>query len=148
MKRTHTILILFLATLFYTSCQKYSYIETELHGLWQVISVEDKTTNETTEAQGELYYSFQRNMVIVGYNSPNKPTGTMMTQYISDFYLNNDTIQISNFRVFEEYDKKAPLQALKRFGIHDEQTVFAIEHPRKDIMALKSAKARVTMRRY
>ncbi len=87
-------------------------------------------------------------MVIVGYNSPNKPTGTMMTQYISDFYLNNDTIQISNFRVFEEYDKKAPLQALKRFGIHDEQTVFAIEHPRKDIMALKSAKARVTMRRY
>lgn len=148
MKKAYTILALTLVLLCHTSCQEYSYIENELHGLWQVTSVENKMDNETTEAQGDLYYSFQRNMVIVGYNSPSKPTGSMMTQYISDFYLDNDTIEIGNFRVFEEYDKKVPVQALKRFGIHEEHTTFAIKRPKKNVMTFESDKAYVTMRRY
>lgn len=148
MNRTHTILITLITLFCYTSCQKYSYIENELHGLWQVSSVEDKTTDVITQAQGELYYSFQRNMVIVGYNSPSKPTGMMMTQYTSDFYLNGDTLEINDFRIYQEYEKKAPLQALKKFGIHDEHTTFTIERPTKSSLILDSDKARVVLRKY
>lgn len=147
MKKIQTLIALIIL-LCHTSCRKYSYIENELHGLWQVTSVEDKTTGEVTEAQGELYYSFQRNMVIVGYNSPNKPTGLMMTQYISDFLLEDDSIQINNFRIYQEYEKRAPSEALRKFGIHDEYTTFHIERSKKGLMTLDSDKARVELFRY
>ena len=148
MKKILNILTTFIVLLCHTSCQKYSYIENELHGLWQITSVEDKTTGEITKAQGELYYSFQRNMVIVGYNSPNKPTGQMLTQYISDFLLEADSIQINNFRIYLEYEKKAPLQALKKFGIHDEHTTFHVDQSKKGFMTLESDKAQISLRKY
>lgn len=134
--------------LFYTACQKYSYIEHDLHGLWQVTTVEDKMTGEITEAEGDLFYSFQRNMVIVSYNVPSKPTGQMMTQYISDFILQDDSIQINNFRIYLEYDKKAPLEMLQKFGIHAEHTTFVVDKAKKGIMTLESDKARVELQRY
>lgn len=148
MKKIQNLHIILIVLLCLISCQKYSYIENELHGLWQVISVEDKTTGEITEAQSELYYSFQRNMVIVSYNSPNKPTGLMMTQYISDFHLDGDSIQMDNFRIYQEYEKKAPQKALKKFGIHDEHTTFHIEKTKEGRMAFESDKARVELRKY
>lgn len=146
MKKITTLLIII--TLLHTSCQEYSYIENDLHGLWQVTTVEDKATTEVTEAQGDLYYSFQRNMVVVSYNSPTKPTGQMMTQYTSDFLLEGDSIHINDFRLYQEYDKRAPLQDLKRFGIHEEQTTFHIERPDRKSMFLESEQARVTLRKY
>lgn len=146
MKKITTLIIII--TLLHTSCQEYSYIENDLHGLWQVTTVEDKATTEVTEAQGDLYYSFQRNMVVVSYNSPTKPTGQMMTQYTSDFLLEGDSIHINDFRLYQEYDKRAPLQDLKRFGIHEEQTTFHIERPDRKSMFLESEQARVTLRKY
>lgn len=146
MKKKSTLLIII--TLLHTSCQEYSYIENDLHGLWQVTTVEDKATAEVTEVHGDLYYSFQRNMVVVSYNSPTKPTGQMMTQYTSDFLLEGDSIHINDFRLYQEYDKRAPLQDLKRFGIHEEQTTFHIERPDRKSMFLESEQARVTLRKY
>ena len=148
MKKIQNLLIISIILLCHTSCQKYSYIENELHGLWQVTSVEDKTTGETTKAQGELYYSFQRNMVIVGYNSPNKPTGLMMTQYISDYLLEGDSIQMNSFFIYPEYNKKAPLKDLNKFGIHDDYTTFHVEKNKKGRMILESEKARVKLLKY
>lgn len=142
------ILLFTIITLLHSSCQEYSYIENELHGLWQITTVEDKATAEITEAQGELYYSFQRNMVVVSYNSPTKPTGLMMTQYNSDFLLEGDSIHINDFRIYQEYDKKAPLQALKKFGIHGEHTTFHIERPNRKCMILESEQARVALLKY
>ena len=100
MKTIRHLFILFFVVLCHVACQENYYIENELHGLWQVTRVEDKTTGESTEAQGELYYSFQRNMVILGYNAPDKPTGLMMTQYASEFYLNSDSLEIGDFRIY------------------------------------------------
>ena len=148
MKKIQNLLITSIILLCHTSCQKYSYIENELHGLWQVTSVEDKTTGETTKTQGELYYSFQRNMVIVGYNSPNKPTGLMMTQYISDYLLEGDSIQMNNFRIYQEYETKPPLQSLKKFGIYDECTTFHIKKSKKGVITFESNKALIGLRRY
>lgn len=146
MKKISTLLIII--TLLHTSCQEYSYIENDLHGLWQVTTVEDKATAEVTEVHGDLYYSFQRNMVVVSYNSPTKPTGQMMTQYTSDFLLEGDSIHINDFRLYQEYDKRAPLQALKKFGIHGERTSFHIERPDRKSMSLDSEQARVTLLKY
>lgn len=148
MKTIRHLFILFFVVLCHVACQENYYIENELHGLWQVTRVEDKTTGESTEAQGELYYSFQRNMVILGYNAPDKPTGLMMTQYASEFYLNSDSLEIGDFRIYLEYNKKAPLDKLKKFGIHSEHTNFHIDKSRKGHMTLESDKARVELRKY
>lgn len=147
MKKIITLLIVII-TLLHTSCQEYSYVENELHGLWQITTVEDKTTAEVSNPKGDLYYSFQRNMVVVSYNSPTKPTGQMMTQYNSDFLLEGDSIHINDFRLYQEYGKKAPLQALKKFGIHGEHTTFHIERPNRKSMILDSEQARVTLLKY
>ena len=131
-----------------TSCQEYSYIENELHGFWQVIQVENTLTGESSETKGDLYYSFQRSMVMLNYKSPTKPSGQMMTQYITTFDLSTDSITMGDFRINMEYDKKVDLEALHKFGIYDEYTTFAWNIEKKHTLILTSDKARITLRKY
>lgn len=154
MKKTHITIVFTLILLCYTSCKKYSYIENELHGLWQVTSVENKATGEITEAQGELYYSFQRNMVMLGYKSSDRPTGVIIigenttTYYVSEFNLEDNYILMGDFRIYMYYDKKVPLEKLEKFGIYDEYTTFSIERTSKNSLVFESEKSRIIMRRY
>lgn len=154
LQTTYLKLHIFLICICTVSCQKSSYIENELHGLWQVTKVEEKNTGRTIQPQGDTYYSFQRNMVMLGYKSPNRPTGviaigeTTTTYYVSDFYLENNSIQMGDFRIYMYYDKKAPANMLTKFGIYDDHTTFAIERPNKNALIFESDKARITMRKY
>ena len=131
-----------------TSCQEYSYIENELHGFWQVTQVENTLTGESSETKGDLYYSFQRSMVMLNYKSPTKPSGMMMTQYLTTFDLSTDSITMGDFRINMEYDKKVDLEALHKFGIYDEYTTFAWNIEKNQTLILTSDKARITLRKY
>ena len=131
-----------------TSCQEYSYIENELHGFWQVTQVENTLTGESSETKGDLYYSFQRSMVMLNYHSPTKPSGMMMTQYLTTFDLSTDSITMGDFRINMEYDKKVDLEALHKFGIYDEYTTFAWDIEKNQTLILTSDKARITLRKY
>ena len=147
MKHIHSIFFT-LIILLHTSCQECSYIENDLHGFWQMTSIEELPSGELMHAQGDLYYSFQRNIVIVGRKAENKPLGVMMgEQYISDFTLTDDSINISDFRIYMDYQEKAPLNQLKKFGIHDENTTFHITQNKQSLI-FTSDKARVTLRKY
>ena len=147
MKKLYTIFTASIVMLL-TSCQEYSYIENELHGFWQVTRVENILTGESTEAQADLYYSFQRSMVMLNYKSPTKPSGQMMTQYITTFDLSADSITMGDFRINMEYDKKVAIEALYKFGIYDEYTTFAWDIEKKHTLILTSDKARITLRKY
>lgn len=131
-----------------TSCQEYSYIENELHGFWQVTQVENTLTGESSETKGDLYYSFQRSMVMLNYKSPTKPSGMMMTQYLTTFDLSTDSITMGDFRINMEYDKKVAIEALYKFGIYDEYTTFAWDIEKNQTLILTSDKARITLRKY
>lgn len=154
LQTTYLKLHIFLTCICAASCQESSYIENKLHGLWQVTQIEEKESGNTIHPQGDTFYSFQRNMVMLGYKSPNRPTGviaigeTTTTYYVSDFFLENDSIQMGDFRIYMYYDKKAPFDMLAKFGIYDEHTTFAIERPNKNALIFESDKSRIIMRRY
>ena len=148
-RNIHTIVLIAVLLLANIACQKNSYVENEIHGFWQVHTIEELTTNNITQAKGNLYFSFQRNTVILGHRTESKPLGLALTeQYISEFDLTNDSIRMGDFRIYMEYENKATLQDLYKFGIYDEYTTFYIESPTKNSIILSSKKARITMRKY
>ena len=122
-------------------CQKYSYKETELHGIWQVISIEDKTTGELVETEGDRYYIFQRHMAQVGYLAPNTGSNGSMRKYACEFSIENDSVRMGKFHA-------TPTTFLQQFGIYDEYTTFAIDHKKKRKLILTSDKACISMRWY
>lgn len=136
----HHILLTILALLC-CACQKYSYKETELHGIWQVQSVENKMTGEFVEVEGERYYIFQRHMAQVGYLPPNTSSDGSMIRYSCEFNITNDSISMGKFY-------SATPEFLERFGIYDEPSTFAIEHEKRNKLIFTSDKACITMRRY
>ena len=148
----HTLTIL-LSTLCLASCRDNYYVENELHGVWQVTSIEDLTTEEVTEAQGELYYMFQRTMVALYYKLPN--TTENMARYIAHFDLSeSDSIGMGDFRYYTtgegnliNRETKVPLGSLKKFGIYQEYTTFHLQQS-KQRMTLTSDKARIELRKY
>ena len=140
MKKHFILLFAFITTLC-SACQEYSYKETELHGIWQVQSVENKMTGEFVEVEGERYYIFQRHMAQVGYLPPNTSSDGSMTRYSCEFDLTNDSISMGKFH-------SAPSTFLQQFGIYDEHTTFAIDHEKRNRLIFTSDKACVTMRRY
>ena len=147
------ILTILLATLCLSSCRDNYYIENELHGVWQVTSVEDLATEEVTEAQGELYYMFQRTMVLLYYKRPN--TSEDMARYIAHFDLSNsNSISMGDFRIYTtgegnliNGETKVPQGNLKKFGIYQDYTTFHLQQS-KQKMTLTSDKARIELRKY
>ena len=85
---------------------------------------------------------------MLNYKSPTKPSGQMMTQYITTFDLSTDSITMGDFRINMEYDKKVAIEALHKFGIYDEHTTFAWDIEKKHTLILTSDKARITLRKY
>ncbi len=85
---------------------------------------------------------------MLNYKSPTKPSGQMMTQYITTFDLSTDSITMGDFRINMEYDKKVAIEALHKFGIYDEYTTFAWDIEKKHTLILTSDKARITLRKY
>lgn len=146
--KKHFILFFVFITILCSACQEYSYKETELHGIWQVQSVENMTTGEFVEVEGERYFIFQRHMVCVGYVTPNMPSDGVMTKYLSEFTLSDNTINMGAFRYTWDNGKKVSLQELQKFGIYDELTTFSIEHEKRNLLIFTSDKACITMRRY
>lgn len=148
-RKKQTIFLMVISLICYSSCKENSYIENEMHGLWQVSTIEEFVTGEIIQGEGNLYFSFQRNMMILGYRNESKPIGTGLSgQYICEFDLMGDSIRMGDFRNRGNLESKVPLKNLHRFGIYDEYTTFAIERPNRSLLVLKSDKAHITMRKY
>ena len=62
--KKHIYKLLILLTLALTSCESYQ-IHEDLDGFWQVESIENKETGDIKYCQGDTYYSFQRELVLV-----------------------------------------------------------------------------------
>ena len=78
----------------FASCKDSYYIENELHGMWQVTSVENLSTGDVVEVKGRLYYSFQRTVVMlsdVDLDLPNTESYTLMAYPIDNDKYENGT---------------------------------------------------------
>jgi hypothetical protein len=137
----------------FASCEDCYYVENDLHGLWQVTSVERFSTGEITEAQGELYYSFQRTMVMlsdVDLDVPNK-----LKRYIAHFdLLASDSIGMGDFRKrttgegnFVNQEEEIPLDSLHKFGFYQDYTTFHMERSKQKLV-LTSDSACIVLRKY
>lgn len=147
MKKCIYILLAILAITL-TSCENY-LIHGDLDGFWQVTSIENKETEEITNSKGDTYYSFQRDLVLVSHVLPEIPQGQMKENYIAYFSHENDTISMTDFRVY--IDKEAPqvpLSKLEKFGLYDTYNKFHVERLDNKALILNSEKARIILKRY
>ncbi len=153
MKRNHYLSVILILILGLTSCKDNYYIENNLHGMWQVISVERLSTGEISESQGQLYYSFQRTMVKLGYKDTNILEN--MVNYIAHFDLiTSDSLGMGYFRNgttgegdFVNIENRVPLQSLYKFGIYQDYTTFYKQQSKQELI-LTSDSARIVLRKY
>lgn len=128
-----------------SSCESYQ-IHGDLDGFWQVTSIENKQTGEITHCKGDTYYSFQRELVLISYVSPNIPTGQMKENYIAYFSHENDVITMTDFRIYIDREgKQAPLSKLERFGLYETFNTFDVEKLNNGSLILNSDKARIVL---
>lgn len=148
MKKYTYILIVLFTVVLASSCESYQ-IHGDLDGFWQVQSIENKQTGEIKQCKGDIYYSFQRELVLISYVSPNIPTGQMKENYIAYFTHENDVITMTDFRIYIDRDgKEAPLSKLAKFGLYETFNTFRVEKLNKSSLILNSDKTRVVMRKY
>lgn len=152
-KRTYHILIASIAMWCIASCKYCYYIENELHGIWQVLSVEKLSTSEVAEAEGRLYYMFQRSMVKLCYNHLEVPEH--ITNYIAHFdFIGTDSISMGEFREsttgegnYVNKENRVPIERLSIFGLYEDITEFQMERL-KNMLILTSDSARIVLRKY
>ena len=131
-----------------SSCESY-LINGDLDGFWQVSSIENKTTGDITYCNGDTYYSFQRELVLLSYVSPTLPQGLMKENYIAYFTHKNDSIYMTDFRIYlDRSGKQAPLSKLEKFGLYDTYNSFCVEELTSKSLILNSQKARILLRKH
>ena len=130
------------------SCESY-LINGDLDGFWQVKSIENKQTGEMTVCNGDIYYSFQQELVLVLYVSPTIPTGQMKENYIAYFTHENDSITMSDFRLYLDKDAtQATLPEIAKFGLYETYNRFQVEKLDSRSLILNSEKSRIVFRKY
>lgn len=145
-RQIYTIMTLFLLVL--TSCESY-LVNGDLDGFWQVKSIEGKQTGDITYCNGDTYYSFQRELVLVSYTSPETPTGQSKENYIAYFTHENDSIYMTDFRIYlDRNGKQAPLSELEKFGLYELYNTFAVEELNRSSLVLSSEKTRISLKKY
>ena len=148
MKRYIYRLLILLTIILTSSCESY-LIHGNLDGFWQVESIEDKNTGDVTYCNGDTYYSFQRDLVLISYVSPNIPTGQMKENYIAHFTYENDSIHMTDFRIYlDRNGKQAPLSVLAKFGLYETFNKLGIEKLNDKSMILSSKRVRIMFKKY
>ncbi len=148
MKRYIYGLLMLLTIIATSSCESY-LINGDLDGFWQVSSIENKETGDIKYCQGDTYYSFQRELVLVSYVSSNIPAGQMKENYIAHFSHENDSIHMTDFRIYlDRNGKQAPLSKLEKFGLLEIYNSFKVEKLNSRSMVLSSEKARIVMKKH
>ena len=153
MKRLLYFLGVLVLTLNAISCKECYFIENDLHGVWQVTSVERLSTGEVAEPAGDLYYMFQRSMVMLGRRSLTGPES--MVRYIAHFdFVGSDSLGMGDFKFFStgegnQIDKEeaVPLSSLRKFGLFQDYTTFYMEQYSHQLILISDS-ARVVMRKY
>ena len=148
MKRYIYRLLILLTIIVTSSCESY-LIHGNLDGFWQVESIEDKNTGDVTYCNGDTYYSFQRDLVLISYASPNIPTGQMKENYIAHFTYENDSIYMTDFRIYlDRNGKQTPLSELAKFGLYETFNKFGIEKLNDKSMILSSKRVRIMFKKH
>ena len=148
MKRQIYGLLMLLTIIATSSCESY-LINGDLDGFWQVSSIENKTTGDITYCNGDTYYSFQRELVLVSHVSPEIPTGQTKENYIAYFTCKNDSIYMTDFRIYiDKNATPAPLSKLEKFGLYDSFNIFCIETLNSQSLILDSNRTRIVLRKY
>ncbi len=131
-----------------SSCESYQ-IHGYLDGFWQVSTIEKKETGDIIHCNGNTYYSFQRELVLVSYASPEIPAGQMKENYVAYFNHENDSIYMTDFRIYlDRNGKQAQLSELEKFGLYELYNSFAVEELNRSSLVLSSEKTRISLKKY
>ena len=149
----YRVFIVFAIIFSLISCKDCYYIENELHGVWQVTSIERLSTGNIIEPAGRLYYMFQRSMIKLCEKHLGIPES--ITSYNAHFDLiTQDSIGMGYFRDdttgegdYVNHEAKVSLEKIHKFGFYQDYTVFHMQLS-KNNLTLTSDSAQIILRRY
>lgn len=148
MKRYICSILILLTIVVTSSCESY-LIHDKLDGFWQVSSIENKNTGDITYCNGDTYYSFQRDLVLVSFVLPTTPQGRIKENHIAYFTYENDSIYMSDFRIYiDKNATQSPVSALAKFGLDEIYNKFQVEKLSKKKLILNSSKRRIILNKY
>jgi hypothetical protein len=80
---------------------------------------------------------------------PNIPAGQMKENYVAYFSHENDSIYMTDFRIYlDRNGKQAPLSELEKFGLYELYNSFAVEELNRSSLVLSSEKTRISLKKY
>lgn len=126
-------------TLLFASCDKM-FINGDLDGMWRLTGA---TYSDSTATVGNVYYSFQRHLVKIGYDSDEKIPHQMMEYHIGAFTHNGDTLVVKGFRHYLHEEIASSKEELRKFYLFEDSTRFVVERLGDEKMVLKSDSARL-----
>lgn len=150
MKRTPFIISLLTAMLFASCEQNPRY--SQLDGIWQVLTVEDKLAETTADAEGRLYISFEYELVKLTFYPEVRNEGTLGHEYVSYYSLQDNTLSMGTFYKYSYNISKtekelAPPEEMSAFGIRQQPAAFGMTIEGQS-MTLENGEARLTLRHY
>lgn len=148
----HILFIIFvLSSLFLASCEqnpRYS----PLDGFWQVTTVENKSLQTISDAEGRFYMSFECELVKLTYYPAVHNKGTLGHEYVSSFTLQDGVLALGTFYKYS-YDisktekELAPANEMASFGIYEQPASFRLSMEKRT-MTLENDEARIILRKY
>ena len=116
-------------SLCFLSCEKV-YINGDLDGMWKLQTVE---TTDTTICPQNIYYSFQRHLVMLGEHFD---TG-FPNYYLALFDREGDMLVMSNFYKWPVNQGVCDKEELKKYFIYSDTVKFIVEVLDEEVLVMR-----------
>lgn len=124
------ILLFIAVTLLLLSCERI-YINGDLDGMWKLHSVE---SSDTTVYPENIYYSFQRHLVMLGEHYEEG----FPDYYMAEFDKEGNSLTMYNFYECPGLQGISDKEKLKRYFIFGDTVRFCIEALDDDLLVMSS----------
>lgn len=134
------ILVFFAVLLLLSSCERI-YINGDLDGLWKLEMVKD---GEECEHPGNIFYSFQRHLVMFGeYYEEGAPE-----YYMGEFDKSGDRIVMTKFHEYPGLDTVCDMEKMKKYYIFSDTMLFIVDRLDDDVLLMHTSKHEYNFRKW
>lgn len=127
--------ILFISLLLLASCDK-AFENGELDGMWRLEKVE---VSGKEIYPSDVYYSFQRHLVMLGVYSEQAPP----LLYMANFDYSAGKIVMNNFYAHPGIEGECNLSELEKYYIYNATETFMVDVLNADVLLMHTADGRI-----
>lgn len=114
------------------------FINGDLDGMWRLNTA---TFSDTTISVNNVYYSFQRHLIRIGYCSDTKLPNQEMEYHVGSFTHCGDSLTVEGFRHYLHEEIPTELTELQKYQLFKLSTSFFVAKLNDEKMVLTSDSA-------